>query len=100
MIYNVIVKSRFPRADNSLHEISSLLCHLSFLEDDDKDHVISFWDQQWRKLFIDFDRDDIVLQQRLVDYRPSQLAQHMTESVLKLIQIDLIQMINLIKSNM
>ncbi|CAF3016541.1 unnamed protein product [Rotaria socialis] len=99
-IYNVIVKSQFPRANNSLHEICSLLCHLSFLEDDDKDHIISFWDQQWRKLFIDFDRDDIVLQQRLVDYRPNQLAQHMTESVLKLIQIDLIQMINLIKSNM
>jgi len=98
IIYNVIVKSQFVNADCSLHEMCSILCHLSFLEDDDKENSICFWYQQWKPLFIDFDRDDIVvLKQQSVDYRPDELAQQMTASVFKLIQIDLIQMINLIK---
>jgi hypothetical protein len=98
IVYNVIVKSQFVNADCSLHEMCSILCHLSFLEDDDKENSICFWYQQWKPLFIDFDRDDIVvLKQQSVDYRPDELAQQMTASVFKLIQIDLIQMINLIK---
>ena len=97
VVYNVIVKSQFLNADSSLDEMCSILCHLSFLEDDDKDHIKSFWYQQWKPLFIDFDRDDIVLQQPSVDFRPNQLAQQMTASVFKLIQIDLKQMIDLTK---
>ncbi|CAF3361225.1 unnamed protein product [Rotaria sp. Silwood1] len=100
IIYNVIVKSKFLNANNSLHEICSILCHLSLLEDTDQDNIINFWYQQWKPLFIDFDRDDIVLQQSTIDYPPDQLAQHMTTSVFKLIQIDLNQMINSIESNM
>jgi len=97
VIYNVIVKSQFPNADCSLDEMCSILCHLSFLEDDDKEHVKSFWYQQWKPLFIDFDRDDIVLRQLSVDFRPNEVAQQMTESVFKLIQIELKQMIELTK---
>jgi hypothetical protein len=99
VVYNVIVKSQFPNADCSLNEMCSIICHLSFLEDVDKERVISFWDQQWKLLFINFDRDDIVLRQSVIDYRPDQLAQQMTASVFKLIQIDLNQMINLTKLN-
>jgi hypothetical protein len=97
VVYNVIVKSQFLNADSSLDEMCSILCHLSFLEDDDKDHVKCFWYQQWKPLFIDFDRDDIVLRQPSVDFRPNQLAQQMTASVFKLIEIDLKQMIDLTK---
>jgi hypothetical protein len=93
VVYNVMVKSQFLHADCSLNEMCSIICHLSFLEDDDKEHVISFWDQQWKKLFLDFERDDIVLQQPLIDYQPDQLAQQMTASVFKLLQMDLNQMI-------
>ncbi|CAF3560972.1 unnamed protein product [Rotaria sordida] len=99
VIYNVIVKSKFFNADNSLHEMCSIICHLSFLEDNDLGHIIDFWSQQWKPLFINFDRDDIVLQQPSVGYQPDQLAQQMTTSVFKLIQIDLNQMINSIQSN-
>ena len=77
----------------------SIICHLSFLGDDDKERVISFWDLQQKTLFIDFDRDDIVLKQSSIEYRPDQLAQQMTASVFKLIQMDLKQMINLTKPN-
>lgn len=99
MVYNVIVKSQFLNATSSLEEMCSILCHLSFIEDSDQDHMINFWDQQWKNLFVDFDRDDIVLQNSFIDDQPDQLAQKMTESVLKLIEMDLIQMINLINSN-
>jgi len=99
VIYNVIVKSQFPNANCSLNEMCSIICHLSFLEDDDKERVTNFWNQQWKLLFIDFDRDDIVLNQLFIDYLPDQLAQQMTGSVFKLIQMDLNQMINSIKLN-
>jgi hypothetical protein len=99
IIYNVIVKSQFLNADCSLNEMCSIICHLSFLEDNNKDHFINFWDQQWKLLFINFNQDDIDLQQSLIDYRPDQLAQKMTISVFKLLQIDLNQMINLTKMN-
>ncbi|CAF2395624.1 unnamed protein product [Rotaria sp. Silwood2] len=99
VLYNVIVKSKFLNANNSLHEMCSILCHLSFLEDTDQEKIISFWYQQWKPYFLDFDRDDIVLQQPSVDYPPDQLAQHMTTSIFKLVQIDLNQMINSLKSN-
>jgi hypothetical protein len=97
IIYNVIVKSQFVNANSSLDEMCSILCHLSFLEDDDKEHVNSFWYQQWKPLFVDFDRGDIVLRLPSVDFRPEQIAQQMTASVFKLIQMDLIQMIDLTK---
>lgn len=100
VVYNVIVKSQFINADCSLNEMCSILCHLSFLEDDDKDRVISFWDSQWKLLFADFKRDDICLRQPDTNYRPDQLAQQMTTSIFKLIQIDLNQMINLTKTNL
>ena len=99
MVYNVMVKSQFLNADCSLNEMCSILCHLSFLEDDDRERVISFWDQQWKFLFLQFDRDDIVLKQPAMDARPDQLAQQMTASVFKLIQIDLNQMIGTVKSD-
>jgi hypothetical protein len=99
VVYNVIVKSQFLHADCSLHEMCSIICHLSFLEDDDKERVITFWDQQWKLLFLEFDRDDIVLKQPSIDYRPDQVAQQMTGSVFKLIQLDLNQMIDSISSN-
>lgn len=54
---------------------------------------------EWKLLFSDFDRDDICLRQPMIDVRPDQLAQQMTTSVFKLIQIDLNQMINLAKTN-
>ncbi|CAF0870893.1 unnamed protein product [Adineta steineri] len=100
IIYNVTVKSQFPNADCSLNEMCSILCHLSFLEDNDKENIINFWYQQWKPLFIDFNRDDIVIRPQSsssINYRPDQLAQQMTASVFKLIQMDLIQMINIIK---
>ncbi|UJR28335.1 hypothetical protein I4U23_009577 [Adineta vaga] len=99
MIYNVCIKSQFPSANCSLEEMCSILCHLSFLEDDDKENLINFWNQQWKPLFSDFHRDDIVrLPLTFIDYRPDQLAQQMTTSVFKLIQMDLVQMINITQS--
>ena len=95
VVYNVLVKSQFVHADGSLDEMCSILCHLSFLEDDDRDRVISFWDQQWKYLFLYFDRDDIVLRQASIDFRPDQFAQQMTASVFKLIQLDFNQLIHL-----
>ena len=99
-IYNVIVKSQFSHVDSSLEEMSSILCHLSFLEDDDQEHFNSFWHQQWKPLFVDFDREDIVLLQPELDSRPNQLAQQMTASVLRLIQMDLIRMIEFARSKL
>ena len=99
VVYNVIVKSQFLHADASLHEMCSIICHLSFLEDDDKDRVTNFWDQQWKSLFLELDRDDIVLRQSSIDYRPDQIAQQMTASVFKLIQLDLNQMIDSLQVN-
>ena len=93
VVYNVMVKSQFVNADCSLDEMCSILCHLSFLEDDDRDRVISFWDQQWKYLFLQFDRDDIVLKQSSIEFSPDQLARQMTGSVLKLIQMDFNEMI-------
>ena len=74
VVYNVMVKSQFLHADCSLHEMCSIICHLSFLEDDDKERVTSFWDQQWKLLFLELDRDDIVLKQPSIDYRPDQIS--------------------------
>ena len=99
-IYNVNVKSQFSHVDSSLDEMCSILCHLSFLEDNDQEHFNSFWHQQWKPLFVDFDRDDIVLRQPRVDARPHQLAQQMTASVLRLIQMDLIRMIEFARSKL
>lgn len=93
VVYNVMVKSQFVNADCSLDEMCSILCHLSFLEDDDRDHVISFWDQPWKSLFLQFDRDDVVLKQSSIEFSPDQLAQQMTGSVFKLIQLDFNQTI-------
>ncbi|CAF0924814.1 unnamed protein product [Adineta ricciae] len=99
MIYNVYIKPQFPNANCSIEEMCSILCHLSFLEDDDRENITNFWDQQWKPLFIDFNREDIaVIQSNSLDYRPDQLAQQMTTSVFKLIQMDLQQMISVLKS--
>ena len=88
VIYNVLVKSQFTQVDCSLDEMCSVICHLSFLEDDEKDRLSNFWILQWKSLFSDFKRDDIVLRQPSFDYRPDQLAQQMTASVFKLLQMD------------
>jgi hypothetical protein len=99
-IYTVNVKSQFIDADCSLEEMCSILCHLSFLEDHDRENIHNFWSQQWQPLFIDYKRDDIVVRQAHVDSRPNQLAQQMTASVFKLIQMDLIQMIDVVRLEM
>ena len=93
-VFNVYVKTQFPRADGSLHEMCSILCHLSFLEDDEQENPISFWHQQWKPIFIDVDCDDIVLRHTPIDVRPDVFAQQMTASVFKLIQSDFLQMID------
>ena len=98
-VYHVNVKCHFPQADCSLYEMSSVICHLSFLEDNNPEHFNSFWCQQWKPLFIDYERDDIVLQELKTDFRPDQVAQQMTNSVSKLIQMDLEQVIELTQRN-
>lgn len=94
-VYKVNVLSQFPNADCSLYEMASVICHLSFLEDNNPEHFNSFWNQQWKPFFVDADRDDIVLQDLKTDFRPDQVAQQMTASVYKLIQMDLEQAIEI-----
>ena len=98
-VFNVYVKSQFAKADGSLNEMCSVLCHLSFLEDDDQENATSFWHQQWKPIFIDVDRDDIVLRHTPTDVGPDVFAQQMTASVFKLIQSDFLQMIDSTRSH-
>ena len=98
-VYKVVVQTQFPQADCSLYEMCSVICHLSFLEDNNPRQFNSFWQQQWKPLFVDLERDDVVLQELKVDFRPDQVARQMTGSVSKLIQMDLEQAIDLTQMN-
>lgn len=98
-VYKVLIRSDFPQADFSLYEISSVICHLSFLEDDSSRQFNSFWQQQWKTLFVDIDRNDVVLRDLKIDFRPDQVARQMTSSVSKLIQMDFEQAVDLTQMN-
>ncbi|CAF1027411.1 unnamed protein product [Didymodactylos carnosus] len=58
------------------HEIEEVLCLLVVVERHDK----TFW-QKWKRLFIDFSRDDISLLPTKTTLKPAQLALYMRESV-------------------
>ncbi|CAF0962434.1 unnamed protein product [Didymodactylos carnosus] len=91
MLYNIIVRPFFSYNDNQpVKEICSILCHLCILEmnEDNGDGQQGFWWTTWKQLFIDYDRDDIVLlpSSSKCDYNPGQFALYMTNSVLNIMK--------------